>query len=214
LTFIISPALQVEYYLDYLLYFQLQQRILTTRMMLIQFTGLSGAGKSTIAHLVKINMQKEQYKAEVIDADIYRPVLCPDLGFSKQDRIENIRRLGFIANLLANNGIITILAAINPYEAVRKEIAESGRQVKTIWIRCDLEVLIKRDTKGLYSKALLPYGHPDKIYNLTGVNDVYEEPSSPDLVINTESENIRISVKKVVDFIREQITHSKNTGSL
>jgi adenylylsulfate kinase len=178
-------------------------------MIFIQFTGLSGAGKSTIAQLVKMQMEKEGHKVEVIDADVCRPVLCPDLGFSKEDRIENIRRLGFVANLLAKNGIITILAAINPYEAVRKELISKDTKVKTIWINCGLETLIKRDTKGLYRKALLPDGHPDKIYNLTGVNDIYEQPSVPDLIINTESENIETSVKKVVDFINSEIGNSK-----
>lgn len=174
-------------------------------MIFIQFTGLSGAGKSTIAHLVKIHMEQEGHKVEVIDADIYRPVLCPDLGFSKKDRMENIRRLGFVANLLTKNGVITILAAINPYEEVRRELISKSTKVRTIWINCDLDTLIKRDTKGLYSKALLSDGHPDKIYNLTGVNDIYEEPSKPDLVINTESETIETSVKKVIVFINKEI---------
>ena len=178
-------------------------------MIFIQFTGLSGAGKSTIAHFVKIQMEKEGHRVEVIDADVYRPALCPDLGFSKEDRMENIRRLGFVANLLAKNGVITILAAINPYEVVRKELTSKGTNVKTIWINCDLETLIKRDTKGLYCKALLPDGYPDKIYNLTGVNDVYEQPLAPDLVINTESENIGTSVKRVVDFISNEIANCK-----
>lgn len=178
-------------------------------MIFIQFTGLSGAGKSTIARSVKKQMEEDGCKVEVIDADIYRPVLCPDLGFSKEDRIENIRRLGFVANLLAKNGVITILAAINPYEAIRKELISKGTKVKTIWINCDLETLIKRDTKGLYRKAQLPDGHPDKIYNLTGVNDIYEQPSIPDLIINTEFENIEASVKKVVDFINNEIGNSK-----
>ena len=147
-------------------------------MIFIQFTGLSGAGKSTIAQFAKKQMEKEGFKIEVIDADIYRPALCPDLGFSKEDRMENIRRLGFVANLLAKNGIITILAAINPYEGVREELKSKGTKVKTVWINCSLDTLIKRDTKGLYGKAKLPDGHPDKIYNLTGVNDIYEQPYS------------------------------------
>ena len=141
-------------------------------MLFIQFTGLSGAGKSTIASGVKAVLERKGYRVEVIDADIYRPILCPDLGFSKHDRIENIRRLGFVATLLAKNGVITILAAINPYELARKELVANGTKVKTVWINCDLETLIKRDTKGLYHKALLPNNSPNKIHNLTGVNDI------------------------------------------
>ncbi len=178
-------------------------------MLFIQFTGLSGAGKSTIAHAVKMQLEKEGHKAEIIDADVYRPVLCPELGFSKKDRIENIRRLGFVAHLLAKHGVITILAAINPYEEVRKELVSKGGNVKTIWIKCGLETLIKRDTKGLYGKALLPDDHPDKIFNLSGVNDVYEPPLMPDLVINTESEAIETSVKRVVDFINYEMGNCK-----
>jgi len=183
-------------------------------MIFLQFTGLSGAGKSTIAQQVKLQLELTGHKVEVIDADVYRPVLCPDLGYSKKDRVENIRRLGFIGNLLAKNGVIVILAAINPYEAIRQEIVANGSIVKTVWINCDLDTLIKRDTKGLYCKAQLPDGHADKIYNLTGVNDVYEEPLMPDLVIYTAFEKIETSVQRVVDFINDEIAglSSSNAG--
>ncbi|CAN5769506.1 adenylyl-sulfate kinase [soil metagenome] len=174
-------------------------------MIFIQFTGLSGAGKSTIAQHAKLLLEKAGHKVEVIDADVYRPVLCPDLGYSTKDRMENIRRLGFVGNLLAKNGVIAILAAINPYESIRREIVANGGIVKTVWINCDLDTLMKRDTKGLYGKAQLPDGHSDKIYNLTGVNDIYEPPLKPDLIINTQSEDIDTSVKKVVDFINIEI---------
>ena len=177
-------------------------------MIFIQFTGLSGAGKSTIAQHVKLQLEKAGRKVEVIDADVYRPVFCPDLGFSTKDRMENIRRLGFIGDLLAKNGIIAILAAINPYESIRREIMSNGGIVKTVWINCDLDTLIKRDTKGLYAKAQLPDGHANKIYNLTGVNDIYEPPSKPDLVINTQSEDIGESVERVVEFINKAIDDS------
>lgn len=178
-------------------------------MIFIQFTGLSGAGKSTIAQSVKKHLEQDGFKVEVIDADIYRPIICPDLGFSKKDRMENIRRLGFVAALLAKNGIITILAAINPYETVREELKLKGPRVKTIWIKCSLGTLIKRDTKGLYSKARLPDGHPDKIYNLTGLTDVYETPVHPDLIINTESDTIETSVRKVAAFISSEINNGE-----
>jgi adenylylsulfate kinase len=173
-------------------------------MIFIQFTGLSGAGKSSIAHLVKMQMEQQGDRVEVIDADVYRPVLCPDLGYSKESRMENIRRLGFVANLLSKHGVITILAAINPYESVRNELVSKGTRVKIIWIKCNVEVLIQRDTKGLYRKAMLPDGHPEKIYNLTGVNDDYEPPLKPDLIIDTDEEELEASVIKVVDFIRKE----------
>ncbi len=154
-------------------------------MIFIQLTGLSGSGKSTIANAVKELLQIKGHAVEVIDGDIYRKKLCPDLGFSKEDRHENIRRLGFVANLLAANGVIAILAAINPYEAIRKELLQYGSHVKTVWINCDIKTLMERDTKQLYKKALLPEGHPAKIYNLTGINDPFETPVDPHLVIDT-----------------------------
>lgn len=174
-------------------------------MLFIQLTGLSGSGKSTIANGVKELLQGSGFRAEVIDGDVYRKKLCSDLGFSKSDRHENIRRLGFVANKFAEDGIISILAAINPYEEVRKELSMYGPHVKTVWINCDLNTLIKRDTKQLYKKAMLPDDHPDKIKNLTGVNDPYESPENPDLVINTAIESEDKSVKILFEYIIKKI---------
>lgn len=170
-------------------------------MLFIQLTGLSGSGKSTIANGVKEMLQNNGFRVEVIDGDVYRKKLCPDLGFSKEDRNENIRRLGFVSNKFAENGIISILAAINPYEEMRKELTFYGLHVKTVWINCDLNTLIKRDTKQLYKKALLPDDHPDKINNLSGINDPYEPPETPGLVINTSYESEETSIRILYDFI-------------
>lgn len=182
-------------------------------MIFVQLTGLSGAGKSTIANGTKELLVKQKYRTEVIDADVYRKMLCPELGFSKEDRNENIRRLGFVANLLSANQVITILAAINPYEKIRQELCAYGPHVKIVWIDCDINTLIKRDTKLLYAKAMLPDGHPDKIYNLTGINDPFEPPGKPDLIIHTNKDQIHESVKKLFDFIisetKKQHTNNK-----
>jgi adenylylsulfate kinase len=174
-------------------------------MIFIQLTGLSGAGKSTIATAVKELLQQDGYKVEIIDGDVYRKKLCPDLGFSKEDRNENIRRLGFVANLLATHGVISILAAINPYEDIRRELSAYGPHVKTVWINCDLQTLMKRDTKQLYKRAMLPIDHPDKIHNLTGVNDPFEDPVDPDLVINTHTCSEAESIMLLYDFIIRSI---------
>jgi adenylylsulfate kinase len=174
-------------------------------MLFIQLTGLSGSGKSTIANGVKELLETNGLRVEVIDGDIYRKKLCPDLGFSKEDRHENIRRLGFVSNKFALNGIISILAAINPYNEIRKELSDFGPHVKTVWIDCDLDLLIKRDTKQLYKKALLPDGHPDKINNLSGVNDPYEPPANPHLIINTGMETVETSIEKLFDYIMRNI---------
>ena len=174
-------------------------------MLFIQLTGLSGSGKSTIAKGVKELLKSNDMHVEVIDGDIYRQKLCPDLGFSKEDRHENIRRLGFVSNKFAVNGIVSILAAINPYEEIRKELSMYGPHVKTVWINCDLDILIQRDTKQLYKKAMLPDDHPDKVKNLTGVNDPYESPENADLIINTGFESEKSSIKLLYDFIIDSV---------
>lgn len=169
-------------------------------MPLFQMTGLSGAGKSSIANLLKARILAMNQKVEIIDGDEFRKTLCSDLGFSKKDRIENIKRLGFVANLLSRNEIIAIIAAINPYNVARNEL-KSLYNAKLIYVKCDVETLQKRDTKGLYKRAFLPENHPDKIHNLTGVNDTFEIPESPELVIDTSDENLEYSLEKVLDFI-------------
>ena len=169
-------------------------------MLLIQMTGLSGTGKTTLSQKAQTLLENQGLKVEIIDGDVYRKTLCKDLGFSKKDRYENIRRLGSLAYQYVNEGTIAIVAAINPYEEIRKELKENYG-AKTVWIKCDLDILIKRDTKGLYKKAQLPDGHPEKILNLTGVNDTYEIPVSPDLTIDTGIESADQSADRLYQFI-------------
>lgn len=154
-------------------------------MLLLQITGLSGVGKTTLAQWVSHQLIKLGHSCIVIDGDTYRKTLCKDLGFSHADRLENIRRLGAVGYKYAQKGTIAIIAAINPFEVARQEL-KSNYNAKTVWIDCGMDTLLARDTKGLYRKALLPAGHPDKIMNLTGVNDVYERPVNADLYINTD----------------------------
>jgi len=170
-------------------------------MIIIQFTGLSGAGKSTIAYEVEKKLSEKKYPVEIIDGDEYRLHLCKDLGFSEKDRKENIRRLGFVAKKMARHNIIVLLSAINPYESTRYELKTAYQHVKTVWVKCRIDVLIKRDTKGLYKRALADEKSPDKIFNLSGINDTYEEPAHPDLVVNTDQETVDVSVEKVLAFI-------------
>lgn len=169
-------------------------------MNIFQMTGLSGAGKTTIAQNVKAKLIEKGYAIEILDGDIFRKNLCSDLGFSKKDRNENIRRMGFVANLLAQNKVIAIISAINPYDEIRQELTQKY-QAKLIYVKCDMATLRKRDTKGLYERAFLPENHPDKLRNLTGVNDTFEIPENPDLVLNTSEETLEDSLKKVLDFI-------------
>jgi adenylylsulfate kinase len=169
--------------------------------MIIQFCGLSGSGKTTLAESVKSLLQKEGINVEIIDGDQYRKELCADLGFSKEDRNRNIRRLAFVASKLSQYDIVAMICAINPYEDIRQEVASKYSNVRTVLIKCSLETLIRRDTKGLYKKALLPQGHPDKINNLTGVNDPFDTPAQPDLVIDTDIDTIEEATRKLADFI-------------
>lgn len=168
--------------------------------MILQFTGLSGAGKTSIAEKLQQQLESIGIAAEVIDGDKYRQTICKGLGFSKADRCENIRRLGAVAASFSRHGVIAIISAINPYDEIRKELKQMYA-AKTIWINCDIAVLTARDTKGLYKRALLPDGHPDKVYDLTGINDAYEPPDDADLIVDTGVEPLEQSVKKVFEFV-------------
>ena len=168
--------------------------------MIVQFTGLSGAGKTSIAEELKQLLESKGFAAEVIDGDKYRQTICKGLGFSKEDRCENIRRLGKVAHEFSRQGVVAIISAINPYDEVRKELRRLYN-AKIIWVDCALDVLIARDTKGLYRRALLPDDHPDKLHNLTGVNDTYELPADADLILDTGAESLNESVEQVLTFV-------------
>mgnify|MGYP003133109233 FL=1 len=172
----------------------------------IQLTGMSGSGKSTLSKIVSQSLRKKGYKVEIIDGDEYRENLCKDLGFSKEDRNTNIRRLSFVSKVLSRNNVISIIAAINPYEDIREENRKKDPNLKTVFIKCDLNTLIKRDVKGLYARAMLPDEDPEKIKNFTGISDPFEEPSRPDLIINTAEQSIDKSVKILEKFIIKSIS--------
>ncbi len=173
--------------------------------MIIQLCGLSGAGKSTLAFRTRTLLTNVQVPVEVIDGDLYRSHLCKDLGFSRVDRQENIRRLGFVASRFSRQGIVSIISAINPYEATRQELIAIYPTVKTIFLDCGMDELVRRDTKGLYKRAMLPKDNPDKINNLSGVNDTFETPLKPDLHLHTNRETIEECAHKIYGFIIKEI---------
>lgn len=172
--------------------------------MILLFCGLSGAGKSTLAHSVKSRLSRVFVPVEIIDGDDYRSHICTDLGFSRQDRSENLRRLGFVANRFAAHGIVTIISAISPYDEVRKELAERYRNVKVVFIDCALDELQRRDTKGLYLRAGLPDDAPQKLHGLSGVNDPFEAPTEPDLYFNTGDSSIADCTARICDYVLSQ----------
>jgi adenylyl-sulfate kinase len=169
-------------------------------MILIQFTGLSGSGKTTLAKNVAHLLSARGYKVEVVDGDSYRNTLCKALGFSKADRYQNIRRLFDVGHDLVQSNVIVLMSAINPYEDLRNELGQY-KFVKTVFLDCAIDNVIKRDPKGLYKKALLPDEDSNKIKNFTGISDAYEIPLTPDLILRTDSESESVSTEKLYSFI-------------
>jgi len=173
--------------------------------MIIQFCGLPGSGKTTLAKNAKEYFDSKNVDIEVIDGDEYRKFLCSDLGYTKQDRNTNIRRLAFVAGKLSQYKVVPIICAINPYEEIRNEVISTYPRVRTIFIKCSLEELIRRDPKGMYKKAFLPEGHPDRITNLSGVNDPFEVPANPDLIIETDKQTVAESTQKLINYMQLHI---------
>lgn len=162
------------------------------------FTGLSGSGKSTLAEYLTPKLREMGNKVEVLDGDEVRENLSKGLGFSKEDRDTNIRRIGYVANMLARNGVISITAAISPYRSIRKEVRDRAQAAFVeVYVECPLDVVEERDTKGLYKKA-----RAGIIKNFTGISDPYEEPESPEITVNTGSESIEQSAEKILDYLR------------
>jgi adenylylsulfate kinase len=176
--------------------------------MIIQFCGLSGSGKTTIAQKTKEYFLTRKINIEVIDGDEYRKFLCSDLGFTKTDRHTNIRRLAFVAGRLSQYNVIPIISAINPYAEIRDEITAGYPDVKTVFIKCSIQELMKRDTKGLYARAFLPEGHVQRVNNLSGINDPFEIPVNADLVIETDTDTILESTQKLIRYIESMTDQS------
>ncbi len=157
------------------------------------FTGLSGAGKTTIARAVERELKARGRNVEVLDGDVVRQNLSKGLGFSKEDRDTNIRRIGFVAGLLSRNGVIAITAAISPYRSVRDEVRAMTKNFMEVYVSAPLSICEDRDVKGLYARA-----RAGEIKHFTGIDDPYEEPLDPDLICHTDSETIEESVAKVM----------------
>ena len=162
------------------------------------FTGLSGSGKSTLADKLRDLLLERGMRVEVLDGDVVRQNLSKGLGFSKEDRDTNIRRIGFVCHLLTRNDVVAIAAAISPYKAIRDENRELIGRFVEVYCKCDLETLRQRDPKGLYDKALR-----GEIANFTGVSDPYEPPADPEVVVDTASEDVDTSLDKITRKLEE-----------
>lgn len=174
-----------------------RERMNGHKAAVLWFTGLSGSGKSTVAHAVENALFELGCRTYVLDGDNIRHGLNKNLGFSPEDREENIRRIGEVANLFIQAGVIAITAFISPYRADRdKARAIAGKDFIEVYVKCDLSVCEERDTKGLYKKA-----RAGEIKEFTGINAPYEEPLNAELVIDTAAETIEESARKVVDML-------------
>ncbi|MBF2063736.1 MAG: adenylyl-sulfate kinase [Calothrix sp. C42_A2020_038] len=188
---------------------RLEQKGLT-----VWFTGLSGAGKTTISCVVENELRSQGYKVEVLDGDVLRQCLTKGLGFSKEDRDENIRRIGYVANLLVRNDVIVLVSVISPYRQIRTEMRRDMADFVEVYVNAPLEICEQRDTKGLYKKA-----RAGEIKNFTGIDDPYEPPLFPEVTCNTHQETIAESAGKVLRKMEElgyylPLMYSQNGSNL
>ena len=162
------------------------------------FTGLSGAGKSTLSNLIAKELRHRGLKVEILDGDEVRTNLSKGLGFSKEDRDTNIKRIGYVCNLLTRNGVVAISAAISPYRDIRDHNRKEIGHFIEIYVECSIPELTRRDVKGLYKKALA-----GEIQNFTGVSDPYEPPLQAEIVVNSEKESVEESAQKIVHYLEK-----------
>lgn len=162
------------------------------------FTGLSGAGKTTITDIVEKELRHQQVPIEVLDGDVVRTNLSKGLGFSREDRDTNVLRIGFVADLLTRNGIGVIVSAISPYKEARDQVRRNVGDFVEVFVDAPVEVCAERDVKGLYAKA-----YSGEIPEFTGVSDPYEAPAAPELHLHTDQEDVEESAQKVTDKLVE-----------
>ena len=174
----------------------------------IWLTGLPGSGKTTIAKALQPRLKESGFKAELLDGDIVRKELSPELGFTKQDREIHARRVVYLSKLLSRNGIISIVSLISPYREFRR-YARSENSINNnfyeVYVKCSLETCIKRDPKGLYKKAL-----SGEIKDLTGLQDPYEEPENPEIIVDTERQTLEECVSVILDRVLQTNNNNNN----
>ena len=168
------------------------------RGVTVWFTGLSGAGKTTITHALEEKLREAGYPLEILDGDIVRTNLTKGLGFSKEDRDTNIRRIGFVSQLLTRHGVIVLVSAISPYREIREEVKGKIGDFVEVFVNAPLNVCEDRDVKGLYKRA-----RAGEIKSFTGIDDPYEPPLNPEVECRTDLESLEESVNKVWQKLEE-----------
>ncbi len=162
-------------------------------------TGLSGAGKTTIAHVLVDELQQRGLRVERLDGDVVRQSLTRDLGFSKEDRDKNIERVMFVAKLLSRNGVACVCSFISPYQSVRDTVRAETTNFVEVFVDAPLEVVIERDVKGMYKKAIA-----GEIENFTGISDPFEAPAQPDVHVRTDQQTVEESAQAILDYLEER----------
>ena len=179
--------------------------VTSAKGLVIWLTGLSGAGKTTLARAIRRELLQTGRSVELLDGDEVRENLSHGLGFSKEDRDHNVRRIGFVARLLARNGVTVLVSAISPYrqsrDDARRSVEGEGVRFLEVYVRCPLQVLIERDVKGLYKKALA-----GEVRNFTGVSDPYEAPLAPDCVVDSSAQSIEQSLSEILSQLEANVS--------
>ena len=164
----------------------------------VWFTGLPGSGKTTVARKLGNMLREKGHRVEVLDGDELRKKLDPEVGFSKEDREVHIRRVAYVSKLLARNGVAVLVCLVSPYRHVRAYARKEIGDFIEVWTKCPLEICIKRDPKGLYKKALA-----GEITDMTGIQDPYEEPLNPEVIVETEERTAEENAKRVLEKLEE-----------
>ncbi len=167
------------------------------RGFVIWLTGLPSSGKTTIARKLEPVLRTYGFPVEVLDGDEVRKWLSPEAGFSREDRERHLRRVAYVSHLLARNGVVVIASFVSPYRSVRRFARELIKDFVEVYVKCSLETCIRRDPKGLYRRALR-----GEISDMTGIQDVYEEPENPEVVLDTEAESPDSCVEKILETLK------------
>ncbi len=182
------------------------------RGIVVWFTGLPASGKTTIAKGVAERLKAEGYRVELLDGDWVRKTINPDAGFTREERKRHLLRVAWISRLLARNGVVVLCSFVSPYRDIRAEIRkiveEEGIPFIEVFVKCSLEECIRRDPKGLYKKALR-----GEIPHFTGISDPYEEPTNPELVVDTEHDSVEANVEKVYSYVKKLLESSQSENS-